>query len=236
VFNIFIFILAADGRVAYSGFRNPSTPVVDNQWHMLTITSQPNGIKGYVLYLDGQQVAGINATVPVFNSNGTQLHVDGGDPMQLTGSIILCSRSDDPSERHFDGDLAYLSLWDQALSPAQVQSLYSAVEVKAAAVVRTPAPIGPVKEAPALSTRQPQASSTRFSQSGRPCQFPAVYDGQVVTDCVDISGVPFCQVGKDEPWEACFVSQPPVGEGGDHEGSHPTRRPNHHDFIHWRGD
>ena len=34
--------------------------------------------------------------------------VDGGDPIDLTGEEVLCSRSDDTFQRHFDGELAYL--------------------------------------------------------------------------------------------------------------------------------
>jgi len=181
-------------------------PILDSQWHMLTLTSQPGNAKGYVMYLDGVQVAGINSTVPIMASNGQPLHVDGGDPMNLTGNIILCSRSDDPSERHFDGYLAYLSMWDSALNAQQVSALNSTVAQKAGQVATDPLPTGPVTEAPALSTRQPETSAVQYSRSGRPCMFPALYNGEMVTDCVDIAGTGYCQVGQDS-WEACAIQE-----------------------------
>jgi len=35
---------------------------------------------------------------------------------------------------------------------------------------------------------------TRLSVTGRPCQFPALYGGELVTDCIPISGTASCQV------------------------------------------
>ena len=35
--------------------------------------------------------------------------------------MVLCVRSDDPSDRHFDGQLAYLGLYDVALNETQVR-------------------------------------------------------------------------------------------------------------------
>ena len=47
--------------------------------------------------------------------------IDGGDPILLDGQIFLCSRADDPAERHYDGELAYLGLYDAALNETQVR-------------------------------------------------------------------------------------------------------------------
>lgn len=47
--------------------------------------------------------------------------MDGGDPVLLDGNPVLCARSDDPSGRHYDGQLAYLSLHDTALEEGQVR-------------------------------------------------------------------------------------------------------------------
>lgn len=33
---------------------------------------------------------------------------NGGAPVLLSGNVVLCSRADANSERHFDGQLAYL--------------------------------------------------------------------------------------------------------------------------------
>ena len=34
--------------------------------------------------------------------------VTGGGPMLLSGNVVLCSRADADTQRHFDGQLAYL--------------------------------------------------------------------------------------------------------------------------------
>ena len=43
-----------------------------------------------------------------FVSAAWLLQITGGNPMNLTGNVVLCSRADADSERHFDGKLAYL--------------------------------------------------------------------------------------------------------------------------------
>lgn len=49
-----------------------------------------------------------------------RIQIDGGDPLLLDGNVVLCSRSDDPAGRHYDGRLAYLSLYDTALDDVQI--------------------------------------------------------------------------------------------------------------------
>ena len=44
---------------------------------------------------------------------------DGGDPIVLDGNIYLCGRVDNHPERHFDGSIAKLSLFDVALEAEQ---------------------------------------------------------------------------------------------------------------------
>lgn len=39
------------------------------------------------------------------------------------------------------------------------------------------------------------AAAGQLSVTGRPCVFPALYNGDMVTDCVPISGTLSCQVG-----------------------------------------
>lgn len=48
----------ADGTKAYSAARDPSlaAQLYDGAWHMATVTSQPDGSKGYRLFLDGTLV------------------------------------------------------------------------------------------------------------------------------------------------------------------------------------
>ena len=199
----------SDGQIGNNnGPRQIPFPVLDGKWHMLTITSEPQGGQGYRMYVDGQLAADLNARTVAAAAGvsstmqqygGTEYHVDGGDAMNMTGSIVLCSRSDDPSERHFDGNLAYLSLWDQVLQDQQVAALYAAVQQKASTI--TPEEnAAPGIETAALSTRRTQTQ--RFSISGRACMFPALYNGEMIIDCVDQGVDSFCPVANDE-WEAC---------------------------------
>ena len=46
--------------------------------------------------------------------------VSGGAPAQLDGNAVLCVRSNQPTGRHFDGQLAYLGLYSSALNASQV--------------------------------------------------------------------------------------------------------------------
>ena len=102
--------------------------VDDDTWHMVTVSTRPDGEDGYAVYLDGLLAAsnflpGPDRTAP----NGMPFHVDGGGPMFLDGRIYLCGRSDLHKERHFTGKITHLSLFDQALSPENVASLYVSV-------------------------------------------------------------------------------------------------------------
>lgn len=46
--------------------------------------------------------------------------IDGGDPIYLDSPITLCGRADKDPERAFTGRLTALTIFDDALSPAQV--------------------------------------------------------------------------------------------------------------------
>lgn len=48
----------------------------------------------------------------------------GGDPISLNGYIHLCSRSNGDPDRHFDGSIAHLSLFDTTLSEQEVFIMY----------------------------------------------------------------------------------------------------------------
>ena len=52
------------------------------------------------------------------------LKVPGGDPISLTGHIHLCGRSNGDPERHFDGSVAHLSLFDTTLSGQEIFTMY----------------------------------------------------------------------------------------------------------------
>lgn len=48
-------------------------------------------------------------------------------------------------------------------------------------------------------------TDARYAVSGRQCQFPALYNGQVVTDCVPIGGNLYCQASCGG---ACYLCLP----------------------------
>ncbi|KAL4548009.1 hypothetical protein Ndes2526B_g07220 [Nannochloris sp. 'desiccata'] len=190
----------SDGQIASNvGPREPLFPLLDGNWHMLSMTSQPQGGPGYRMYVDGQLAADLNAgNVP------PGLNVDGGDPMVLDGNIILCSRGDDPEERHVDADIAYLSMWDVALNATQVESLFSVVNQQIEKVGPLP-PRDSESGTEAVSTRRPEIQ--RMSITGRPCIFPTVYKGQSIVDCVSSGDASrptdeICPVADGE-WETC---------------------------------
>jgi hypothetical protein len=61
------------------------------------------------------------------DAEGTVLHIDGGKPMQLDGPIVLCGRSDNDTQRGYNGRLSQLAIFDTALSPLQVYYAYKQV-------------------------------------------------------------------------------------------------------------
>ncbi len=207
--NVSTGYIDSDGKIAdNSGPREPPLSLLDGKsWHMLSITTQPEpGVPGYRMYHDGQLVADLSAqTVPPVEPGSSELlHVDGGDPMALDGNVILCSRGDDPEQRHIDADIAYLSMWDVSLNETQLQTLYSAVNQQIEKVGPLP-PRGSEVETEAISTRRPEIQ--RMSTTGRPCIFPAVYEGQIITDCISSGDASrptdeICPVADGE-WEPC---------------------------------
>lgn len=56
-------------------------------------------------------------------------------------------------------------------------------------------PAAPQTESKILAPSGRAANATRYSVSGAVCEFPAFYNGQVIYDCVDVDGTPYCQVG-----------------------------------------
>jgi hypothetical protein len=165
------------------------------------------------MYHDGKVVADLNAkTVPPVEPGSTELmHVDGGDLMKLSGNVILCSRGDDPEQRHIDADIAYLSMWDVALNETQLGSLYSAVNQQMEKVGPLPPRGTPEStallgnETEAVSTKRPEVQ--RMSTTGRPCLFPTVYKGEIILDCISSGDASrptdeICPVA-DGDWETC---------------------------------
>ncbi|KAK9823790.1 hypothetical protein WJX72_005525 [[Myrmecia] bisecta] len=203
--------------------------VVDGAWHMLSVSTQPAGGKGYRLYIDGQ-LAG-DMTPAAASLNG--IPINGGLPMALDASLVLCGRSDNSSLRHFDGNIAYLGLYAQALTPAQVQELYRAVlfgipsGLFSAYGLPDTAATAPLRASNA--TKDPAAYPTRGSRAARPpavlptqfqsadlviverqttggerCRLPVVYQGTLYTGCVSqrLANTSACLTPSNE-WEEC---------------------------------
>lgn len=60
--------------------------------------------------------------------------VSGGGPMRLEGPISLCARAAIDPTRHFDGQLAQLSIWNKGLSMSQIARLYTLVSMRSSGV------------------------------------------------------------------------------------------------------
>ena len=52
---------------------------------------------------------------------------DGGRPMMLDGSIVLCTHLDTTFSRHYNGGIAHLSIYDAALAFVDVRALFNQV-------------------------------------------------------------------------------------------------------------
>ena len=81
--------------------------MLDNKWHMATLVQVENG---YRVYLDGR-LSGIVEGV-------------GAGPINPAGDILLCSRGDFSSPRHFSGAVSNLLFYGESLTDKQVYQLY----------------------------------------------------------------------------------------------------------------
>ena len=109
--------------------------LTDGKWHMITLTTRPDGSPGFSVYVDG--VLGGTSPPAFIKQLQTDIPVDGGDPVKIDSNIYLCGRNDLDKDRHFGGKLAHLSLFDEALTGSQVMALYVAAAGEAAAMQRT---------------------------------------------------------------------------------------------------
>ena len=126
----------------------PFPNATDSQWHHVVLTSLPSNASGYQVYLDGALVA----QQPLLSDQGI-IEVTGGNPIVLSQApIMLCSRSDGAPDRHLTGSVTHLTIYNEAVGPSGVRSLYAAVPLPAAA----PAP-GPVSS-PVVHSLQNVAS------------------------------------------------------------------------------
>lgn len=67
------------------------------------------------MYVDGVLRGSLQAPRAYF-------HVDGGDPMNIKSDIVLCGRADHAPGRTFDGKIAQLAFFNDALSAYQARS------------------------------------------------------------------------------------------------------------------
>ena len=113
--------LDSDGAIGSDAPR-PAAKVgalTDGEWHMATITTHPEGGKGYELYVDGTRRGAVADPLDYF-------HLDGGAPLAPAVDIVLCGRSDASATRFFDGRISQLALFDVPLTPNAVAALYRA--------------------------------------------------------------------------------------------------------------
>ncbi len=73
-------------------------------------------MQGFAIYVDGLFMAELEDPQPFFR-------VDGGSPLNLNGSIVLCGRSDQAIDRFFNGNIAQFAVFDQPLTPQSVRPL-----------------------------------------------------------------------------------------------------------------
>jgi Concanavalin A-like lectin/glucanases superfamily/Immunoglobulin I-set domain/Immunoglobulin domain/Domain of unknown function (DUF2341) len=106
---------ASTADVVTNGFR-----LNDGNWHFVAGVS--DGASAY-MYLDGVLA---RSNSPVGSIVGTNLDVIlGGDPQYMNPS------ANSPTLRYFDGQLAHVAFFTNALSAAQIQQIYSAAGVPA---------------------------------------------------------------------------------------------------------
>jgi hypothetical protein len=101
----------------------------DGEWHMMTLTTDVDGQKGFALYLDGEEVNALTSDDVPMNVLGKEFEVHGGDPLVITNEMLLCGRGYDSAEETFPfhGRLAFLSMWDTRLTPDEINQMYNAV-------------------------------------------------------------------------------------------------------------
>ena len=192
-------VLNGDGTVGEFLRANASDgawhDIHDGEWHMMTLTTNVDGQKGFVLYLDGEEVNALTREEAPRNFLGKEFEVHGGDPLVITNEMLLCGRGYDSAGETFPfhGRLAFLSLWDTRLTPDEVSRLYTAVTAMGATDVANPT------EEFDLVYREhgPYAVPyVRYTDSGQKCEFPAIWAGASVYDCVT----------HEDGKEKCFVN------------------------------
>lgn len=202
--------LDSDGWVASNEPRNMSEVIntEDNAWHHVVLSTL-NGTAGFAIYVDGGLAAiwgpGQNGTTEQVTGNDF-VQPDGGNaPLLPPGELVLCQRSDLTASRQFQGRIAQVALYNESLSPGQVEALYESV---AGAHPQLPPPqtlgqLPPGQSSAAAAAAPPKPSVNRTAVDGTPCLSPFPWNGRQVFGCITIPpGVEMCMVAANT-WERC---------------------------------
>ena len=168
--------LDSDGRIGSpAGPREPTLrPWLDGdggRWHHLALSTLPGGGEGYAVYLDGVPVARMTET------NAVEGRPDGGGAF-APSPITLCGRSDGQPDRHFEGRLAHLQVWDQALDAAQIAALFEPTRAANPGLVGAPTSAG------GASPASPAPPAARVTVDGDDCLLPFIAGASVAYGCV----------------------------------------------------
>jgi hypothetical protein len=113
--------------------RYQDTPVnanhFDTEWHQYVFTASPSHkLNAWFVYIDGVSQA---------EGEGQRKMFDAVGPWRLCGRLKPATWSGGPpnttqwdSRRYFLGKVGHFAVWDKALSPSQVTSLYKSYTVK----------------------------------------------------------------------------------------------------------
>ena len=116
----------------------------------------------------------------------------------ITNEILLCGRGYDSAGETFPfhGRLAFLSMWDTRLTPVQIDRLYKGVTGMSGTGMDYSS------DDVDIVYRDNAMQLTRYTESGEQCEFPAIWSGELVYDCVTHEdGREKCFVGGR--WEVC---------------------------------
>lgn len=135
--------------------------------------------------------------------------------------VVLCGRSDRSASRFFDGRVAQLALFDEALSPAAVEALWKAAGGKKTGPPRagTSASAGVAAEATAAAARLAREADARDAEldamllkaksgasAGSGSSGPSAAGGGAASAAAAAT-----QASSDEGWTAGPVPKPPPG-------------------------
>lgn len=87
--------------------------VNDGVWHHVTLTTLPNGKKGYALYVDGELMGTVDESETQDPSGGDAMFVSDED-------MYLCARA--PGVDVMNGSIAGLAIWDTSLTDEEIHA------------------------------------------------------------------------------------------------------------------